>query len=104
MAVVNLAAIVGFLMLMHAAYGTVEHRAHLKLHDLAFDYPPLTVLLEVLVGTFACLWAGLQLTGEPLPIKSAMSDQHVEQMEFRPDFINLNTRCRALPPKKLSGK
>eukprot|EP00959_Pyramimonas_sp_CCMP1952_P002261 46969-Pyramimonas_sp.AAC.1 len=98
----HILATVGFLVLLHAAYQTIEYRTHLKLHDQEFDYPPLTVLLEVAGGFLLCLWGGLVMSGEPLPIKSAMDDLHAEQMDFRPDFINFNTRCRALPPKKVS--
>jgi len=87
----------GVTALLHAAYATIEYRAHLKLHDLEFDQPPIEVLLEVLFGTVLCFYGGSHMGGDLLPIKSEMSAQNVEAIDFRPDYINFNHRGKCLP-------
>ncbi|KAK3241550.1 hypothetical protein CYMTET_48693 [Cymbomonas tetramitiformis] len=91
----------GFAFLCYAAYSTVNYRNELKMKGVEFDGVPFEVLLQCILGTIACLWGGLQMSGELLPIKSEMNDQCPEQLDFRGDFISLNHRGICLPPKSI---
>uniref|UniRef100_A0A1J3JXX4 Membrane magnesium transporter n=2 Tax=Noccaea caerulescens TaxID=107243 RepID=A0A1J3JXX4_NOCCA len=51
----------GIMILSHAAYSTIQYRGVLKIMEEEFYGPPMNVVLELILGLAACMWAALTL-------------------------------------------
>mmetsp|Transcript_14013 Transcript_14013/g.16974 ORF Transcript_14013/g.16974 Transcript_14013/m.16974 type:complete len:110 (+) Transcript_14013:105-434(+) len=94
----------GFCVLAHAAYATIQYRHELKLHGQEFEFVSSSVVVELLAGVAISFYGVLKVAGELNPILSSMTEQCPEQLDFRPDFMNVNHRSRALPVNPLTNK
>ncbi|KAF3777922.1 Membrane magnesium transporter [Nymphaea thermarum] len=74
MAISFVVGVIGGLLLVHAAYSTIQYRAVLKITEEKFSAPPFNVFLEVITGLSLCLWAGLAVPGKFLSILTVSED------------------------------
>ncbi|CAN6446754.1 unnamed protein product [Victoria cruziana] len=90
--------VIGGLLLIHAAYSTIQYRAVLKITEEKFS-SPFNVLLEVIMALSLCLWAGLAVPGKFLSILTDSEDNRLASLPGNLDFMNFNHRGKAVAYK-----
>ncbi|KAL1566006.1 membrane magnesium transporter [Salvia divinorum] len=89
--------VVGFLILAHAAYSTIQYRSLLKITEEEFTGPPITVVVELIAGLFFCLWAALTVPGKFLSILPQSDENRVVALPSNLDFMIFNHRGKVFP-------
>ncbi|XP_031491343.1 membrane magnesium transporter [Nymphaea colorata] len=92
--------VIGGLLLMHAAYSTIQYRAVLKITEEKFSAPPFNVFLEVITGLSLCLWAGLAVPGKFLSILTVSEDNRLASLPGNLDFMIFNHRGKVVALKR----
>mmetsp|Transcript_26300 Transcript_26300/g.84115 ORF Transcript_26300/g.84115 Transcript_26300/m.84115 type:complete len:107 (-) Transcript_26300:101-421(-) len=93
----KLAVAVGVVVLAHATWWMVSYQHSLKITDQEFQGVPPVITIECIIGGLVCMWGGLKMQGEFLPIKSEMSARSTAGLVFHPDLANMNTRSHVKP-------
>eukprot|EP00164_Ancoracysta_twista_P005116 GFYU01006974.1.p2 GENE.GFYU01006974.1~~GFYU01006974.1.p2 ORF type:complete len:111 (-),score=17.68 GFYU01006974.1:144-476(-) len=94
----KLMAVLGSVLLVHAALSTIKYREHLKLmvQDEMTDIPAESlsteVLVEVVVGVTLCAFGVANFAGNLLAIKGTGKDMNFGSLSSGPDFISFQHR------------
>ncbi|CAA7398553.1 unnamed protein product [Spirodela intermedia] len=89
--------VLGCLILSHAAYSTVQYRGMLKIVEEEFNGPPISVVIELLLGLALSVWAGLSAPGKFLSILPDSDENRMVSLPANLDFLTFNHRARAFP-------
>ncbi|XP_078445542.1 membrane magnesium transporter-like protein [Wolffia australiana] len=89
--------VLGCIILVHAAYSTIQYRGVLKIIEEEFRGPPINVVIELLVGLALSVWAGLSAPGKFLSILPDSDENRMVSLPANFDFIIFNHRGRAVP-------
>nr|XP_010914717.1 membrane magnesium transporter [Elaeis guineensis] len=87
----------GGLILAHAAYYTIQYRGMLKIVEEEFSGPPMTVVVELLLGLALCTWAGLAVPAKFLSILPDSDENRIVCLPANLDFMIFNHRGKILP-------
>ncbi|KAL8154299.1 hypothetical protein V2J09_012059 [Rumex salicifolius] len=88
--------ILGLLFLSHAAYSTIQYRGLLKIMEEEFSGPPMTVVLELILGFMLCMYAGLSVPGKFLAINPDSEENRIISLPDNLDFMTFNHRGRVI--------
>ncbi|XP_059646850.1 membrane magnesium transporter [Cornus florida] len=87
--------VLGVLVLLHAAYSTIQYRSLLKITEEEFSGPTMNVVLELTSGLVLCMWAALTVPGK---FRSILPDSDENRMVSLPanlEFMIFNHRGKA---------
>ncbi|XP_057427536.1 membrane magnesium transporter [Lotus japonicus] len=87
----------GALILLHAAYSTIQYRALLKITEEEFSGPPLNVVIELTLGLVICMWAALTVPGNFLSIQPDSEENRIVSLPANLDFMIFNHRGKVFP-------
>ncbi|PIN11169.1 hypothetical protein CDL12_16233 [Handroanthus impetiginosus] len=89
--------VLGVLILLHAAYSTIQYRSLLKITEEHFSGPPINVVMELIAGLGFCTWAALTVPGKFLSILPQSDENRVISLPANLDFMIFNHRGKAFP-------
>ncbi|CAI9289488.1 unnamed protein product [Lactuca saligna] len=89
--------VIAVLMLLHAAYSTIQYRALLKITEDEFSGPPFEVLLELALVLVLSLFAGLTVPGNFRSILPDSDENRVVSLPANMNFMIFNHRGKAFP-------
>ncbi|KAL3839684.1 hypothetical protein ACJIZ3_024275 [Penstemon smallii] len=89
--------VIGVLILLHAAYSTIQYRTLLKITDEQFSGAPINVVIELIAGLVLCTWAALTVPGKFLSILPHSDENRVVSLPDNLDFMIFNHRGKAFP-------
>ncbi|KAI3822516.1 hypothetical protein L1987_10106 [Smallanthus sonchifolius] len=87
--------ILSVLMLLHAAYSTIQYRALLKITEDEFTGPPYEVLVELILVMILSLFAGLTVPGDFKSILPDSDENRVVSLPSNMNFMIFNHRGKA---------
>mmetsp|Transcript_103029 Transcript_103029/g.165989 ORF Transcript_103029/g.165989 Transcript_103029/m.165989 type:complete len:121 (+) Transcript_103029:129-491(+) len=90
--------IVGFAMLAHAGYSTIQYRKYLRMVDQDYKGSPFDIHIECAIGSLLCLFGCVSCADDFEPIRMAQTfhSKTPDDMSYRPEFVTFNHRGRAL--------
>ncbi|KAK1429482.1 hypothetical protein QVD17_11691 [Tagetes erecta] len=89
--------VLAVLMLLHAAYSTIQYRALIKITEDEFTGPPFEVLVELILVLILSLFAGLTVPGNFRSILPDSDENRVVSLPSNMNFMIFNHRGRAFP-------
>ncbi|XP_076947047.1 membrane magnesium transporter-like [Bidens hawaiensis] len=89
--------VLAVLMLLHAAYQTIQYRALLKITEDEFTGPPYEVLVELVLVMILSLFAGLTVPGNFRSILPDSDENRVVSLPSNMNFMIFNHRGKAFP-------
>ncbi|KAK9079385.1 hypothetical protein SSX86_001056 [Deinandra increscens subsp. villosa] len=89
--------VLAVLMLLHAAYSTIQYRALLKITEDEFTGPPYEVLVELILVLILSLFAGLTVPGNFRSILPDSDENRVVSLPSNMNFMIFNHRGKAFP-------
>ncbi|KAL8216925.1 hypothetical protein R6Q57_023762 [Mikania cordata] len=89
--------ILAVVMLLHAAYSTIQYRALLKITEDEFTEPPFEVLVELMLVVILSLFAGLTVPGKFRSILPDADENRMVSLPSNVNFMIFNHRGRAFP-------
>ncbi|KAI3522838.1 hypothetical protein L2E82_05777 [Cichorium intybus] len=89
--------VISVLMLLHAAYSTIQYRALLKITEDEFYGPPAEVLVELALVLILSLVAGLTVPGNFRSILPDSDENRVVSLPSNMNFMIFNHRGKAFP-------
>ncbi|KAI3687819.1 hypothetical protein L1987_81522 [Smallanthus sonchifolius] len=89
--------VLAVLMLLHAAYSTIQYRALLKITEDEFTGPPYEVLVELIFVMVLSLFAGLTVPGDFKSILPDSDENRVVSLPSNMNFMIFNHRGKAFP-------
>ncbi|XP_062167817.1 membrane magnesium transporter-like [Alnus glutinosa] len=87
----------GVLILVHAAYSTIQYRGVLEIMEEEFSGPPMNVMVELLLGLVFCVWAALTVPGKFLSVHPHSEDNRIVSLPANLDFMIFNHRGKVFP-------
>lgn len=85
----------GFVLLLHAAYSSAQHRTYLRITEQDFKSLPLDIILQAILSLTVLIFSTLQIVGNLKEIRTVQNKSWETLMNFQ-SFYTFNHRGKAL--------